>query len=128
MAIEWSEKFATGNHEIDTQHRRLFDMLNNLERRINDGESPSEMMDVFDDLVDYTKVHFANEEQCIEVCACSTQGINNLAHHGFLRMLSSRLEHLRSQDPTLKVFKSLHGELSDWVCTHICRIDRALRL
>ncbi|MGO9599752.1 MAG: bacteriohemerythrin [Isosphaeraceae bacterium] len=128
MAIEWSEKFSTGNPEIDAQHRRLFDMLNNLERRINDGESPSEMMDVFDDLVEYTKVHFANEEQCMSVCACATQGINKLAHHGFLRMISSRLEHLRLQDPTLKVFKSLHSDLSDWVCNHICRIVRAMRV
>ena len=128
MAIEWSENFATGHNEIDAQHRRLFDMLNNLERRMDKGESPCEMVDVFDDLVAYTKVHFSYEEQCMAVCACPTEGINKLAHHGFLRMVSSQLEHLRLQDPTLKVFKSLHGELSEWVCTHICRIDRALQV
>jgi hemerythrin len=50
MPIEWGEEFATGNREVDAQHRRLFEMLNNLEWRINRGNSPSEMVDVFDGL------------------------------------------------------------------------------
>jgi hemerythrin-like metal-binding protein len=127
MAIEWNEKFGTGNGQIDAQHRRLFDMLNNLERRINEGEAPSKMVDVFDDLADYIKEHFCFEEECMEFCACSASAINKMEHLQFLRKLCASLEDLKLQKPTLKVFESLHAELSKWICSHVCRIDRALR-
>ncbi len=61
MAIEWGEEYATGNGEVDAQHRRLFDMLNRLERRINNNESPSTMVDVIDALAAYAKEHYCFE-------------------------------------------------------------------
>jgi hemerythrin len=127
MAIEWTEEYATGNAEVDAQHRRLFDLLNSLEQRINKGEPPAEMVDVFDGLAAYAKEHFAFEERCMEQCACSAAGVNKLAHQRFLRMVGSSLQDLRLQEPTLKVFKSLHWELTDWLRNHICKIDTSLR-
>ena len=127
MPIQWGEEFATGNHEVDAQHRRLFDMLNNLEQRINKGELPSKMVDVIDGLAAYTKEHFAFEEGCMERCACSAAKVNKLAHQRFLRLVDSCMIGLRMQEPTIKDFKNLHVELTDLVCNHICNIDTSLR-
>ena len=33
MPVQWNENYATGYPEIDSQHQRLFDMLNDFERR-----------------------------------------------------------------------------------------------
>jgi hemerythrin len=117
----------TGDFIVVDYESRLFDMLNDLEKRINKGGPPAKMFDVLDGLAAYAKEHFTFEERCMEQCACSVAGVNKLAHQRFLRMVSSSLQDLRLQEPTLKVFKSLHSELTDWVCNHICKIDRSLR-
>jgi hemerythrin-like metal-binding protein len=127
MAIQWSEEYATGNGDIDTQHRRLFDMLNSLERRINRQEAPSKMVDVIDSLTAYAKEHFCFEERCMERCACPAASINKLAHQRFLRMVDTCVMGLKSQEPTLKDFKNLHWELTDWVSNHIRKVDTSLR-
>jgi len=127
VGIEWTEEFATGNGEIDTQHRRLFDMLNNLERRISMGEPPSKMLDVFDGLVAYTREHFSFEEGCMHRCACSAASVNKLAHQRFLRMLDTSIQGFKTQQPTVNDFKALHWQLTDWLCSHIRKIDRSLR-
>jgi hemerythrin-like metal-binding protein len=102
-------------------------MLNNLEKRISEGEAPSKMVEVLDDLAAYIKEHFCFEEECMQACACSASGINKMEHQQFLHMVGSRRQELRLREPTLKLFDSLHTELTRWICSHVCRIDRALR-
>ena len=71
MAIEWNEKFGTGNGQIDAQHRRHFDMQNNLKGQINSGETPSKMADVFDGLAAYVREHVRYKEDHMQDCAWS---------------------------------------------------------
>ena len=86
MPIQWSEEFSTGSSEIDTQHRRLFDMLNDLECRLAANESPKSMTDIVDGLARYAVEHFSYEEGCMEKCACrwprSTSCAQAIRPHG----------------------------------------------
>ena len=61
--IEWSPIiFATGIPKIDAQHKRLFDIINKLDRSIKAGAAKPELKRVLDELGYYIKFHFGDEE------------------------------------------------------------------
>jgi hemerythrin-like metal-binding protein len=127
MCIQWSDKFATGVPEIDTQHRRLFDMVNDLEGRLRRNEAPARMMDILDSLARYASEHFSFEEDCMERCACPRAAVNKLAHQRFVHTVDSALREIKSKPAARDVFASLHKEVEDWLVDHICKIDTSLR-
>lgn len=58
----WSDNFATGIDTIDTQHRKLVDLLNKLAGHLAFGSDELTMLQVFDELTDYAVYHFETEE------------------------------------------------------------------
>lgn len=71
MGAEWSEKFETNISEIDTQHKRLFFLLGELEK-LYDGNVGSlttkvkEIKEAISNLEQYTLSHFLIEERVME--------------------------------------------------------------
>jgi hemerythrin len=127
MSIQWREEFATGVPEIDAQHRRLFDMVNDLEVRLHRGDSPAKMTDLLDGLARYASEHFAFEEDCMHRCACPKAAVNKLAHLRFVRVVDGALRQSKCEAPARGLFESLHKEVAEWLVDHICKIDTSLR-
>ncbi len=127
MSIVWSEEFATGMPKIDDQHRKLFDMLNQLESQRRSGDSAGKMMEIVKGLARYAQEHFSYEEGCMEKCKCAVGSVNKLAHQRFLRMVESTLKEFESTPPPRDFFDKLHREVEDWIRSHICKIDVQLR-
>ena len=126
MSIQWDEEYATGVREIDDQHKRLFEMMGDLERRLGRGEAPSNMMDVLDGLADYAVRHFSFEEGCMERCACPAASVNKLAHQRFVRMVNAAIQDFRTRPPTSEDFEAINREMVNWLTSHICKIDKRL--
>ncbi|MDO6387188.1 MULTISPECIES: bacteriohemerythrin [unclassified Uliginosibacterium] len=60
--FSWSARFETGLHEVDQQHARLVQLINEL-ARISAGRSdPTRLLGLLDELQDYTGYHFRTEE------------------------------------------------------------------
>lgn len=57
--VEWNDHFGVG---IDKQHHYLVDTINHLCKVTYEGIDVFEMKKVFDDLEDYTHIHFSTEE------------------------------------------------------------------
>ena len=60
--LAWSEKFELQNEEVDSQHRRLFELLSELVAACMDGTDTVKLKETLDFLVDYTVKHFRDEE------------------------------------------------------------------
>jgi hemerythrin len=60
--IAWSMDLATGNTEIDTQHKQIFRLTSNLAEASKAGQDPKFLKETLDFLVDYTVKHFTDEE------------------------------------------------------------------
>jgi hemerythrin-like metal-binding protein len=58
----WNENFETGISVVDEQHHRLVDLLNKLVRNLAVEADTKELNQVFEDLNDYTLMHFKTEE------------------------------------------------------------------
>eukprot|EP01027_Heterolobosea_sp_BB2_P007656 GEZU01011377.1.p1 GENE.GEZU01011377.1~~GEZU01011377.1.p1 ORF type:complete len:253 (+),score=54.13 GEZU01011377.1:51-809(+) len=72
--IVWQSRFEVGVPLIDNQHKKLVQLLNNLNMAVNDYENNVAncsgdfvmLGSVLDDLLDYTSFHFKEEEQLME--------------------------------------------------------------
>ena len=113
--------------EIDDQHRRLFDMLNQLEAQRLRKEPAGKMMEIVKGLARYAQEHFSREENCIEKCACAVGSVNKLAHQRFIRLVENSLREFCSTPPPPAFFDGIHREMEDWIRNHICKIDVQLR-
>ncbi|MGE4506900.1 MAG: bacteriohemerythrin [Desulfovibrionaceae bacterium] len=61
--ITWSNATAVGLETVDEQHRKLFDILNDLHAATMEGQEQSALRAIFNELIEYTVYHFENEEE-----------------------------------------------------------------
>jgi hemerythrin-like metal-binding protein len=64
--ITWSRSYSVGVTQMDKEHQRLIDIINNLYASMRSGRSKDAIGTILDELVDYTKTHFAHEERLMQ--------------------------------------------------------------
>lgn len=64
--MEWDDSYSVGVEEIDRQHRRLFELVNQLHDACATQCSEDQVMRVVDEFSDYTRLHFATEEKYMD--------------------------------------------------------------
>lgn len=62
MRYEVTKDLETGNTLIDSEHRELFKMVNNLQDACTKGQGRSQVETAAKFLVDYVKKHFGDEQ------------------------------------------------------------------
>lgn len=65
MTIAWSDELVIGIPVIDAQHQRIVEYINTVEH-VQKTKSQKELLELMDELVDYTVSHFAFEESLME--------------------------------------------------------------
>lgn len=61
--IRWPEVFNLGIKEIDDQHRKIVELINQVYYNITEDGSIETMSTVFDSLHDYVRYHLRYEEE-----------------------------------------------------------------
>jgi len=61
--MTWNDRLSVGVKVLDDDHKKLVGMINQLFDAIQSGHGKDSLAKILDGLVDYTKVHFAREEQ-----------------------------------------------------------------
>jgi voltage-gated potassium channel len=62
----WSDNLSIGIASIDEQHRSLVILISKFQEALSAGKDREEIAKVFDKLLDYTMVHFKNEEEIMK--------------------------------------------------------------
>ncbi|HEX8964075.1 MAG TPA: bacteriohemerythrin [Rhodocyclaceae bacterium] len=122
--MEWNDSLKVGHGMIDRDHQRLVALINQLGEAMSAGQGKEACGAVLDELIDYTRTHFANEERL-------------MAAHGYPDSAAHRAEHARliedvqefrikyaSGTATLSVF--LLRFLMEWLTHHIMQSDKKL--
>jgi hemerythrin-like metal-binding protein len=65
--IIWSDDYRTGIYDIDSQHQKLFALVNQVHDNATRTLETQPVKEAIDALVDYVGYHFAFEEQVLEV-------------------------------------------------------------
>lgn len=121
MSITWTSDLDTGIDEIDRQHRRIVDYINQLEGAIEQN-SPEVIGYVLDELTEYTLSHFAFEESIQGEAGYTMAKEHKAVHDLFVKRVAGYKEkHKAGQD----VSQQVHSMLSTWLVHHIKRDDMA---
>lgn len=60
--VEWKQDYSVGIDSIDDQHKRLLNLINQLQTAVDYSTGDQFEREALDELVDYTKTHFSYEE------------------------------------------------------------------
>ncbi|MEK7233616.1 MAG: hemerythrin family protein [Elusimicrobiota bacterium] len=119
---------TTGIDSLDEQHRRLFDMINEIERLVlvPASDQNDKIASLIAELCSYVKNHFAHEEGLMEKHKCSTAQVNKLAHERFNTQISTWVGRWQTSKDS-KIVDEMGAFLGQWLSGHICTIDVGLR-
>ncbi|MCC7312740.1 MAG: GGDEF domain-containing protein [Sulfuritalea sp.] len=127
-AFHWNPCFITGLTEVDSQHRRLVDVINqfgNLVMR-QEGASIAALDPIFAELAAYAQHHFVEEEALMMSVGLDARHVeqHRKSHASFLDEVT-RLHGSASAD-NLDAEKSLLQFLTHWLAYHILGSDQLM--
>jgi len=64
--FEWNKDFSVGNNEMDIQHKRLIEIINELFIHFNKGNAQEVSLQILDKMVSYSTFHLDAEEKHLE--------------------------------------------------------------
>lgn len=121
----FDSKYFTGNEVIDQEHKKLFDIINEAYVLVEEqycDEKYDDIMQVLDELEDYTHYHFSHEEEYMKSMNYSGLEEQQRAHTGFLERLAEKDLAEREEDHQA-FLESMLDFLYSWLSHHILGLD-----
>ena len=85
--FQWSSDLSVGIAEIDQQHKKLIDMIRNLNDAIENGKGRDALYDVIRGLISYTKIHFGTEELYFDEYEYEDRETHKDKHKEFIKQI-----------------------------------------
>jgi len=120
--FEWKPEYSVQIPEIDAQHQRLFGLAFDLHEAMAQGKGKTVLEQSLAQLVDYTKSHFAAEEQFMGKYRYPEIVAHKAQHDQLTSQVIELQRKFRSGEPTLTI--SLMVFLKNWLEHHIAGSDQ----
>ncbi len=125
--MKWSEKYATGVHRVDEDHKMIFKMAEDFRAALDAGKGDAVYSVLLDALSTYCRGHFGFEEQCMNEYRCPVAQENKAAHAEFLETLSGFQKRYAASGYDLADARKLVDTVDQWLDNHICHVDIHLK-
>ncbi len=119
--IEWTEDFSVRVEEIDNQHKRLVDMINELHNAMVNGKGNSHVSEIISRLVDYSVYHFKTEEEYFYKFNYSDTDKHKKKHSDFVDTVGKFKSEYENNEVMLTI--EIMQFLSSWLQNHILGED-----
>ena len=123
----WNHNFETGIHNIDSQHRKLVDLVNLLAEHVIYNSELEVPVSVFNELAEYAVYHFAEEEAVWEEAISGDEWElgHKTVHIDFVATVES-LKRRYEGDPSHSVIDEVLSFLTRWLALHILESDKRM--
>jgi len=120
--MSWDDSFSVNVKEIDLQHQKLIDMINEFYSHVgkNSGQAFRALLD---SLVDYTHYHFSTEERYFQRFGYPGAVNHTEMHQEFIDKVSDVGTRLDRGE--LVISLEMTSFLKDWLTHHIKQVDKA---
>lgn len=122
--ITWSNMFSTGVGEQDAQHKKLIDLINQLNDAMQAGRGNDVLGKVLSELVNYTVFHFGYEEKLMGQYGYEDTAAHKAEHAKFVQTAGDFKKKFDAGNAVISV--ELMNFLRDWLTTHIMKTDKKL--
>lgn len=113
--LHWSSDLETGIEDIDKQHQRLVDYLNELSSA-NDAGDKNATAHVLSELLEYTQTHFTFEEELLERASYPFLRAHKRVHDIFTQRV---IDFQKRANAGEDVTSELLSMLKIWLINHI---------
>ena len=122
VLFQWNDSYSVKVAALDNQHKKLFDLVNELHQAMKSGRGKDAMGEILRRLIDYTVHHFSVEEKLMEM-------------HKYPEFVAHRAEHRALAEKVVAFKKELEADsgtvtlevmdfLQQWLLNHIQRVDQ----
>lgn len=125
---EFLPKYHTGVPQIDAEHEKLFAIINDIYKIVEEEYSEERYDDVLsllDRLEEYTQSHFTHEEEIMEQHHFPELEFQKNAHASFIERLSDRDMGENMENPK-EFLEDMLDFLYAWLGNHILKYDKKI--
>jgi hemerythrin len=119
--IRWSPAWQNGIAHIDNQHKRLVELLANLQRQMNDSRPRVSTLEALVSLSAYIELHFADEEHIMSQLEYPKIELHRQQHQQFVARAMKFAHAYRLGDAELT--DEIAQFLATWLVQHISSSD-----
>jgi len=123
MALfEWDSIYSVGDEFIDNQHKRLFQIANRFYTAYQERQARTVLGSIFDELIDYTLLHFKDEEALLRKHNFPEFHQHKRNHEKLIGLVSRYKEQFEQGDEGIE--ERVLDFLKLWLNGHIMGMDR----
>lgn len=120
--LTWKIDYSVGVKTIDSQHRTLFDIVNELHTAMMNGQAQGIAGSLLGKLVKYTRDHFASEEKMMAATSYPGLARHRTRHLDLIKQVDEFMARHERGDVTINIH--LLRFLGDWLTKHIQHEDK----
>jgi hemerythrin len=120
--ITWTDSFSVKVAEIDTQHKKLIDMINKLYDAMKVGKSKDVMGEILNNLLSYTDTHFKTEEKYFDLYKYPEKENHKAKHKQFVETVTKFKKDFDSGNSIISL--EVMNFQKDWWTKHINGTDK----
>lgn len=125
MKYEVTKDLETGNALIDSEHRELFKMVNNLQDACTRGQGRSQVETAAKFLVDYVKKHFRDEQNLQTSVNYPGYPAHKNFHENYISQISSAADTILARNADIASLAELNRMIG-LLIAHIRTEDKKL--
>lgn len=122
LLLKWDDSYSVGINEIDSQHKKLIELITQLNTAMSEGKGKDVLGKIINELISYTKTHFALEEKLFD----KVKYADSFAHKGQHKMFIEKVEQFKIDFEKGKTLLTIDvmNFLKEWLKNHILISDK----
>jgi hemerythrin len=122
--MDWNDKLSVGVASIDTQHKKLVAMANELYDAMKAGHGKDVLNKTLDGLINYTVTHFKYEEKLFAQTGYAASAPHLKEHEELTKKVLAIQEKMKGGVSFAQSMEVMEF-LKNWLLNHIQRSDKA---
>ena len=120
--MAWSDQLSVNVEQVDSQHKKLVELLNNFHDAMKQGKGKEAMGQTFSELLKYTVYHFGTEEEYFKKYAYPAFVAHKREHEALTKQATELSErHSRGE---AVISADTMTFLKNWLHDHIMGSDK----
>jgi len=117
--MDWDPILETGNKRIDSQHKMLIGIYNDLVAALRSGKGGDEITKSVEFLASYVYMHFMTEEALQVITEYPDYPRHKTLHDEFKQAIADFVDRLNKEGPTDEFVASFTRAVDRWLINHV---------
>ena len=126
IGVAWNDSYKLGNEQVDLQHKKLFEMVNDLINSCMDGSDVIKLQETLGFLVNYTVRHFHFEEELQLRYGYPEYEAHKQMHEDFKVTVGELVARFERNGSTTELSNDVNKIMVRWLVNHIQREDKKI--